>query len=127
MLYSMLTGFRPFQGNSAQTVCFKVMNVEPVPVSSFQPDLPPELNRIVLRAIAKDARERYQSGAEMSADIRRFVSNDDSFAEATRFFTRVLEHDRSAARQSQPGAGQGPRPKSPIWGGVISQKIFING
>jgi len=103
MLYSMLTGFRPFQGNSAQTVCFKVMNVEPVPVSSFQPDLPPELDRIVLRAIAKDARERYQSGAEMAADIRTFVSNDDSFAEATRFFTRVLEHDRSAARQSQHG------------------------
>jgi hypothetical protein len=75
------------------------MNVEPIPVSSFQPDLPPELDRIVLRAIAKDARERYQSGAEMSADIRRFVSNDDSFAEATRFFTRVLEHDRSAAHQ----------------------------
>jgi len=98
MLYSMLTGFRPFQGNSAQTVSFKVMNVEPVPVSSFQPDLPPELDRIVLRAIAKDTRDRYQSGAELAADIRAFASNDNSFAEATRFFARVLEQDRSAKR-----------------------------
>jgi len=89
MFYSMLTGFRPFQGNSAQTVCFKVMNVEPVPVSSLQADLPPELDRIVQRAMAKDPRDRYQSGADFAAEIRAFVSNDDSFTEATRFFTRV--------------------------------------
>lgn len=103
MFYSMLTGFRPFQGNSAQTVCFKVMNVEPLPVSSLQADLPPDLDRIVKRAIAKDARERYQSGADFAADLRAFVSNDDSFADATRFFTRVLEQDRAAAKeQSRP-------------------------
>jgi serine/threonine protein kinase len=112
MLYSMLTGFRPFQGNSAQTVCFKVMNVEPVPVSSFQPDLPPELDRIVLRAIAKDARERYQSGAELAADIRSFASNDNSFAEATRFFARVLEQDRSA---TQPEPSRAALSRRSIW------------
>ena len=99
MFYSMLTGFRPFQGNSAQTVCFKVMNVEPVPVSSLQADLPPELDRIVQRAMAKDPRDRYQDGAEFAADIRAFVSNDDSFAEATRFFTRVLEQERSVSKE----------------------------
>jgi serine/threonine protein kinase len=104
-LYSMLTGFRPFQGNSAGTVCFKVMNVEPVPVSSLQADLPPELDRIVQRAIAKDARERYQSGAELAADIRAFVSNDDSFADATRFFTRVIEQGRPSAK----------RPSRTVW------------
>lgn len=102
--YSMLTGFRPFQGNSAQTVCFKVMNVEPLPVSSLQADLPPDLDRIVQRAIAKDARERFQSGAEFAAALREFVSNDDSFAEATRFFTRVLEQDRAASKEKRPRA-----------------------
>ena len=102
MFYSMLTGFRPFQGNSAQTVCFKVMNVEPVPVSSLQADLPPELDRIVQRAMAKDPRDRYQSGSEFAADIRAFASNDDSFAEATRFFTRVLEQDRAASKEQRP-------------------------
>lgn len=73
VLYSMLTGFRPFQGNSAQTVSFKVMNVEPVPVSSFQAELQPELDRIVSRAIAKDPEDRYRSGAEMAQDIRSFM------------------------------------------------------
>ena len=95
----MLTGFRPFQGNSAQTVCFKVMNVEPVPVSSLQADLPPELDRIVQRAIAKDPKDRYQSGAELAGDLRAFAASDDSFAEATRFLTRVLEHEKSLARR----------------------------
>ena len=99
-LYNMLTGFRPFQGNSAQTVCFKVMNVEPLPVSSLQADLPPKLDRIVQRAIAKEPRDRYQSGAELAADLRAFASNDDSFADATRFFTRVTEQHKSLARRT---------------------------
>ena len=82
MLYSMLTGFRPFQGNSAETVCFKVMNVEPVPVTSFQTDLHPELDRIVSRAIAKNPDERYQSGAELAKDLRKFLASNKGEGEA---------------------------------------------
>ena len=96
MLYSMLTGFRPFQGNSAATVCFKVMNVEPVPVTTFEAELPPELDRIVSRAIAKSPADRYQSGAELAAEVRAFVRNDSSITDATTFFTRVLEQDRES-------------------------------
>ena len=81
MLYSMLTGFRPFQGNSAETVCFKVMNVEPVPVTSFQATLDPALDHIVSRAIAKEPDERYQSGAELAADIRAFLGGSGSVSE----------------------------------------------
>ena len=77
MLYSMITGFRPFQGNSAETVCFKVMNVEPVPVTSFQTEVHPGLDRIVSRAIAKDPDERYQSGAELARDIREFLTSNN--------------------------------------------------
>jgi serine/threonine protein kinase len=77
MLYSMITGFRPFQGNSAETVCFKVMNVEPVPVTSFQTEVHPGLDRIVSRAIAKDPDERYQRGAELARDIREFLTSNN--------------------------------------------------
>jgi serine/threonine protein kinase len=83
ILYSMLTGFRPFQGNSAETVCFKVMNVEPVPVTSFQADIHPRLDRIVSRAIAKDPDERYQSGAELARDVRELLANDTEASEAS--------------------------------------------
>lgn len=100
VLYSMITGFRPFQGNSAATVCFKVMNVEPVPVSSFQPQLPPGLDAIVSRAIAKNPDERYRSGTEMANEIRAFVASDTSMAEATQFFSRVLAGDRKRTREN---------------------------
>ena len=71
ILYSALTGHRPFQGNSATTVCFKVVSHEPLAVTSFDPKLPPEIDRIVSRAIAKDPNQRYQTGMEMASDIRK--------------------------------------------------------
>lgn len=75
MLYSMITGFRPFQGNSAETVCFKLMNVEPVPVTSFQAEVHPRLDRIVARAIAKEPDERFQTGSELARDLREFLTS----------------------------------------------------
>lgn len=86
ILYSMITGFRPFQGNSAQTVCFKVMNFDPVPVTSFQHDVPPEVDAIISRAMAKDPDERYQSGAQMAHEIQQSFVTDDESAEDTLAF-----------------------------------------
>jgi serine/threonine protein kinase len=71
ILYTLLTGYRPFQGNSATTVCFKVVNHEPLPVTDLDSELPPELGIIVSRAMAKNPAERYQTGREMAADIQR--------------------------------------------------------
>jgi hypothetical protein len=96
MLYSMITGFRPFQGNSAETVCFKVMNIEPVPVTSFQHDVPAELDAIMARAMAKDPADRFQSGADMAQQFQSFRGNGVSIGEATRFFTRVIQQDAAA-------------------------------
>src|SRR5262249_55470270 len=88
MLYSMLTGFRPFQGNSAETVCFKVMNSEPVPVTSFQAGLPPGLDAIVSRAIAKEPKDRYQSGSEMAQALRAVASQTSTVDDTARFLAR---------------------------------------
>jgi serine/threonine protein kinase len=71
ILYYMLTGHRPFQGNSAITVCFKLLNHDPLPVSSFQARLSPELDNIVMRAMAKDPAQRYQTGMAMASDIEQ--------------------------------------------------------
>ena len=101
MLYSMITGFRPFQGNSAETVCFKVMNIEPVPVTTFQHDVPPELDAIMSRAIAKSPGDRYQSGGEMARHIQSFREKDKSFADATSFFARAVQKDPASAPQNR--------------------------
>lgn len=70
ILYYLLTGHRPFQGNSTTTVCFKLVNHEPVPVSAFEAKFSPQLDKIVSRAMAKDPAQRYQSGMAMAADIQ---------------------------------------------------------
>src|SRR5271155_3693511 len=70
ILYTVLTGYRPFQGNSALTVSFKVVNRDPIPASLLETALPAGLDRIIGRAMAKDPGERYQRGAEMVLDIQ---------------------------------------------------------
>jgi serine/threonine protein kinase len=71
ILYAMVTGHSPFQGNSATTVCFKVANREPVAPSAFDLAVPPELDEVISRAMAKDPEQRYQTGGEFADDIRQ--------------------------------------------------------
>jgi serine/threonine-protein kinase len=70
ILYTVLTGYRPFQGNSAITVSFKVVNRDPIPATLLDTELPEGLDHIIQRAMAKDPAERYQSGAELVLDIQ---------------------------------------------------------
>lgn len=71
ILYTVLTGYRPFQGNSALTVSFKVVNREPIPATLLDTELPEGLDAIITRAMAKDPAERYQRGSELVRDIQR--------------------------------------------------------
>jgi serine/threonine-protein kinase len=71
VLYAMVTGHSPFHGNSATTVCFKVVNRDPVPASAFDLDLPHSLDEVISRAMAKDPADRYQRGAELASDLRQ--------------------------------------------------------
>ncbi|HKC01148.1 MAG TPA: serine/threonine-protein kinase [Terriglobales bacterium] len=70
LLYTVLTGYRPFQGNSALTVSFKVVNRDPIPATLLDTELPPGLDYIIARAMAKDPADRYQSAMEMVQDIQ---------------------------------------------------------
>ena len=91
ILYYMLTGHRPFQGNSTTTVCFKLINHEPVPVSAFETKFSPELDGIVSRAMAKDPAQRYQSGMAMASDLQ-------ALRESSGFVHRSSGDDEKAAR-----------------------------
>lgn len=71
ILYAMVTGHSPFQGNSATTVCFKVANREPVAATAFDLTLPQALDEVISRAMAKDPEERYQTGAAFAEDLRQ--------------------------------------------------------
>jgi serine/threonine protein kinase len=71
ILYAMVTGHSPFPGSSATTVCFKVVNRVPVPVSAMDLDLPRALDTVISRAMAKDPNSRYQRGSDFAADLRQ--------------------------------------------------------
>ncbi len=71
ILYAMVVGHSPFQGDSSTTVCFKVANREPVPVSALDLSLPRELDAVISRAMAKNPKQRYQRGAEFADDLRQ--------------------------------------------------------
>jgi eukaryotic-like serine/threonine-protein kinase len=85
VLYEMLTGEKPFPGQSITTVIYKIVNEEPTPPRQLNPSIHPGLNDIVMRALAKDPDIRYQSCREMLEDLRNYraLGGNDRGPEAT--------------------------------------------
>jgi eukaryotic-like serine/threonine-protein kinase len=71
LLYELLTGRPPFLGDSPVAIAYQHVRENPVPPSRVDPEVPQWADAIVLRAMAKDPRDRYQSAAEMRQDIQR--------------------------------------------------------
>ena len=71
LLYELLVGRPPFVGDSPVSVAYQHVREDPLPPSQFDPDVPPEIDAIVLKALAKNPENRYQSADEMRADIDR--------------------------------------------------------
>ncbi len=71
VLYEMLTGRTPFRGEHEAAIMYSILNEEPESVLKHRPDLPPELDRIIRRALEKDPEDRYQHTDDMTSEIRR--------------------------------------------------------
>ncbi|MBN2356114.1 protein kinase [candidate division KSB1 bacterium] len=69
ILYEMLTGERPFKGDYEQAVIYSILNEQPEPVQKSNPAVPPELERVVIKAMAKKPAERYASIKEILKDL----------------------------------------------------------
>ena len=66
VLYEMLTGVRPFAGNSLGEVCAQILTTNPIPPSALNPAVPAALDRILARCLAKNPDQRYQSGHDLA-------------------------------------------------------------
>jgi eukaryotic-like serine/threonine-protein kinase len=73
VLYEMVTGAPPFTGESPVAVAYKHVREEPEPPAARAPDLPPDLEHIILAAMTKDPDSRYQTADALRTDLRRFV------------------------------------------------------
>ncbi|MFJ4680858.1 MULTISPECIES: Stk1 family PASTA domain-containing Ser/Thr kinase [unclassified Kitasatospora] len=73
LLYELLTVRPPFVGDSPVAVAYQHVREEPAPPSSYDPEVRPEIDAIVLKALAKERDYRYQSADEMRDDIERFL------------------------------------------------------
>ena len=74
LLYELLTGTPPFTGDSAVAVAYQHVREDPIPPSRVNSDVSPAIDAIVLKAMAKNPANRYQSAAEMREDIERALS-----------------------------------------------------
>jgi len=70
ILYELLTGAVPFEGETAVAIAFKQVSAEPRPPSELNPSLPPSLDAVVLRALAKDPAQRYADADELIAALQ---------------------------------------------------------
>ena len=70
VLYEMLTGLLPFRGEYEQALIYQIMNAAPEPITSLRTGVPMELERIVTKCLEKNRDERYQTAADLIADLR---------------------------------------------------------
>src|SRR6266498_3255271 len=90
VLYEMLTGSVPFTGDTPLEIAMKHLSAIPEPPSEKRREIPHELDSIVLRALAKDPADRYQSAEEMDADLARAARGHAVAPETEEAATQVL-------------------------------------
>ena len=76
LLYEMATGKRAFPGESPATIIGKILHKEPIPIRELNPEMPEELQRIVVKTLEKDREDRYQTAHELMVDLRRLMKKE---------------------------------------------------
>jgi len=113
VLYEMSTGQLPFRGDSEVSVFEAILNRAPLAPVRLNPEVPPELERIINKAIEKDRNLRYQHATEMRADLLRLMRNAESgsIAAVSTLPPAVRDALRETHEASAPLAPPGSSPK----------------
>src|SRR5271170_6128951 len=111
VLYEMATGSLPFQGNTTAIIFDRILNQAPEAISRQNPKAPPELDRLVTKALEKERDFRCQTAAELRADLRRLKRDTDSSGRED-FAARQTGSTRSSDSGASVPAVATPRKKT---------------
>jgi len=78
VLYEMACGTLPFRGESSGVICREILDRDPVSALRLNPDLPPKLEDIIIKALEKDRELRYQHATDMRTDLKRLKRETES-------------------------------------------------
>jgi len=95
VLYEMITGQPPFQGNYEQAILYSIMNLNPEPIAKLRPELPIELDNILNRALKKNLDERYKQIEDLSADLKQAQRKIELNSNITENHQKVLNKSDS--------------------------------
>jgi eukaryotic-like serine/threonine-protein kinase len=105
VIYEMIAGRAPFEGETASHVIVSILEKEPAPLTRSSPDAPSELERIVTKALAKDKDERYQTVKDLLIDLKRLKQRRDVDAEIERSISPdTISRSAVGTSSSSPGA-----------------------
>jgi len=119
VLYEMLTGRVPFDGENPVAIAYKHVREDPLAPSMINPDISPELEAVVMKALAKNPENRYQTAMEMRSDLERCLEGAPVYA------TLVLPPEEGQTQALTRAAP--PRRSRTAWIWVLVIAIFLTG
>jgi eukaryotic-like serine/threonine-protein kinase len=102
VLYEMVTGSIPFDGATPGEICGAILHTTPRPASRLNPQVPPQLEALMNKALDKDRDLRYQSAAEMRSDLQRLKRDAGGAQPSGTTSGRVTIHEIHAGRKKRP-------------------------
>jgi serine/threonine protein kinase len=99
VLYEMATGRQAFSGNTSAVVFDAILNKPPTPPARVNPDVPPELESIIHKALEKDRSLRYQTSSDLRADLQRLKRDTQSARVAVTSSKFELQQARTTSRK----------------------------
>jgi tetratricopeptide (TPR) repeat protein len=111
VLYEMVTGVRPFRGETSGVITEAILNRRPVSPVRLNPDLPPKLEDVIKKALEKEKRLRYQNAADIRTDLQRLKRDSESARTA-------VDTDEAELK---------PARKTIRWAAVVAVTILVIG
>jgi serine/threonine-protein kinase len=111
ILYWMATGEQPFPGETMTAVSYKIVHTEPVPPAKLNPAIPPQLESVILKCLAKSPTNRYQTGEELAQDLAQLRSGlKTSSLQSTAPLARGTGKSSEETLDTNPSSGPKPLP-----------------